>query len=130
MSISVIFIVVVLVVVYWFVIVGGKDKKKEPTLFELDVEVFQKRLLAELNVEVYQRKDNYYQVGFQGGVFGISFWQNNKFIRLTYDRFYNLKHEQSLLALAVENEINRDSAMWTCFHNENRVAERDRKSVV
>ena len=123
MSISVIFIVVVLVVVYRFVIVGGKDKKKEPTVFELDVEVFQKQLLAELNVEVYQRKDNYYQVGFQGGVFGISFWQNNKFIRLTYDRFYNLKHEQSLLALAVENEINRDSAMWTCFHTENRDAE-------
>lgn len=123
MSISVIFIVVVLVVVYRFVIVGGKDKKKEPTVFELDVEVFQKQLLDELNVEVYQRKDNYYQVGFQGGVFCISFWQDNKFIQLTYDRFYYLKHEQSLLALAVENEINRDSAMWTCFHAENRDAE-------
>ena len=72
MGITIIAIIIVLSIAYQY---AQKDKKnkKEPTVFELDEDVFRKQLIYQLNVEVYQQKDNHYTVGFQGGTFEIIF---------------------------------------------------------
>ena len=62
MGITIIAIIIVLSIAYQY---ATKDKKnkKEPTVFEVDEDSFRKQLIYQLNVEVYQQKDNHYTVG-------------------------------------------------------------------
>lgn len=117
MGITIIAIIIVLSIAYQY---AQKDKKnkKELTVFELDEDVFRKQLIYQLNVEVYQQKDNHYTVGFQGGTFEIIFGKDNKLIRLGHGGFYEMKHEDVKHALFIENELNKDE-VWSCYHTEN-----------
>lgn len=86
----------------------------EPTVLQMGESGFREQLCKELGAEIKVHKDGWYRVGYQGGVFDFEFKKSNYIIDVYYRCFNELKHEESVQATWLANEMNLRHR-WTCF---------------
>ena len=91
-----------------------KDAEATDATESLEPVVSPQELMKALAVEIYNDAgDNYYLVGFQGGVFVFNF--TNDCLTVMYNDVAECTYAQSVKAAMIANDINGDYSAWSCY---------------
>ena len=92
---------------------GGESVLDEETIPQQPV-VSPHELMKALGVEIYNDAgDDYYLVGFQGGVFVFNF--TNDCLTAMYNDVAECTYSESIKAAMIANDINGDYSAWSCY---------------